>query len=100
MPQAMIYVFKEPRNWKNKAAESVSMMYENQEQINRQLRLKIEEKDVYHVTAFNTYGNLIAEIYKSEGSNGKAIWKVTTRGIPGGYAISFLGICSVSGALI
>jgi hypothetical protein len=72
MAMAMIYVFKEPHSWKQKAAESFTFMYAEIQELERQLIAKISEPEVYHVTAFNTYGNLVGEIFKSKKTNGKA----------------------------
>jgi hypothetical protein len=71
MAMAMIYVFKEPHSWKSRAAESFPFNYSEKSELDQVLLLRISEPDVYHVTAFNTYGNLIGEIYKSKKTHGK-----------------------------
>ena len=71
MAQVMIYVFREPRHYKSKAAESFPFMYGSLEELEMQLITKIADPAVYHVTAFNPYGNLVSEIFKSEKTRGK-----------------------------
>jgi hypothetical protein len=71
MPHAMIYVFREPRNWKNKPAESFSFMYADREELEVKLMVSIEAGDIYHITAFNAYGQMLAEVYKSQTTKGK-----------------------------
>lgn len=66
MAMVMIYVFEEPREWKKRSAKSFSFMYTDQAELEKHLQVHIQEPGVYHVTAFNTYGNLVAEIYKSK----------------------------------
>lgn len=66
MPQAMIYVFKEPRYHKTKAASAFPYMYDNLPQLEKQLFVHLEsDPAVYHVTAFNSYGQMISELYRS-----------------------------------
>lgn len=79
MATAMIYVFKEPRQWKKKSALSFSFYYGDQDELQRQIITQINEPDVYHVTAFNVYGNMVAEIYKSETTKGKNYGRKNTK---------------------
>lgn len=72
MPQANIYVFTEPRNWKNRPASCFPFMYDNVEQLEKQLLIHLREPGAYHVTAFSTYGELIKEYYLSPKTTGKA----------------------------
>ena len=62
----MIYVFKEPRHYKMKAASSFPYMFDNLQELEKQLFIHLEsDEKVYHVTAFNGYGQLISELYRS-----------------------------------
>jgi hypothetical protein len=66
MPQVMIYVFKEPRRWKNNAGSSFPFMFDKLEELHRQVDLQLNDPAVYHVTAFSTYGEMIYELYRSQ----------------------------------
>jgi hypothetical protein len=66
MAQVMIYVFEEPRYHKTKAASAFPFNYDNAAELERQLFIHLEREKVYHVTAFNTYGQLIMELFRSD----------------------------------
>lgn len=71
MPMVMIYVFTEPRHYKGKAGESIIFNYGEPQELEIRLLQEIARETVYHVTAYNTYGALVSEIFKSEKTRGK-----------------------------
>jgi hypothetical protein len=72
MPQCNLYVFKEPRSWKGQPAETVPFMYSSVSEVEQRVMQELDRDGVYHVTAFNTYSQLITEAFKSR----KTKWKV------------------------
>ena len=71
MPNVMIYIFKDQRNWKSKPADTLQFNYGDYKELEEQLMKQAAQPNVYHVTAFNSYGQLMGEIYKSKTTKGK-----------------------------
>ena len=70
MAQAMIYVFTEPREVKAKSESAFPFMYDGLDELIRQVFLHIDQPGVYHVTAFNGYGECLFEVLKSVKTRG------------------------------
>lgn len=71
MPMVKIYVFTEPRSWKNNPAETIPFMYDTAPDLRTKMLSILERDGVYHITAFNTYSQLIMEVFKSKSTRGK-----------------------------
>jgi hypothetical protein len=71
MPLVNLYVFKEPRNWKNKPAETVPFFYSAHCDLQSHMLRLLDGDGVYHITAFNAYSQFVCEVFKSKKTRGK-----------------------------
>jgi hypothetical protein len=72
MGMVLIYVFSEPRAWKKKSGKTIVFNFSLRDELETRMNEEINKEGVYHVTAFNTYGDMVAELFKSQYIKGKA----------------------------